>query len=77
MHSGKDSSERSKRLSITSATSKDISEELSLWNQVCTDLLNLYNLHKEAEAAVQKTNKYHDKINGKPDCNYIYFFFLN
>jgi len=67
MHSGKDSIDRSKKLSISSATSKDISEELSLWNQVCNDLLNLYNLHKEAEAAVQKTNKYHEKITGKPD----------
>lgn len=67
MHSVKNSNERTRKLSLSSATPKDISEELVLWNQVCNDLLNLYNLHKEVEAIVQKTNKYHEKISLKPE----------
>jgi len=76
MNTGKDSNERSKKLSIASATSKDISEELSLWNQVCNDLLNLSNLHKETESFVHKTNKLHEKVTVKPECNFFFFFFF-
>jgi len=63
MNTGKDSNERSKKLSIASATSKDISEELSLWNQICNDLLNLYNLHKETEFCIQRANRINEKVN--------------
>ncbi|KAG4096388.1 hypothetical protein H8356DRAFT_1275797 [Neocallimastix lanati (nom. inval.)] len=67
MYSGEDLNEHSGNLSLSSATPKDITQELILWNQVCQGLLNLYNLNKDVEAMVKKTNKYHERIFMKPE----------
>jgi len=74
MYSGEDLNEHSGNLSLSSATPKDITQELILWNQVCQGLLNLYNLNKDVEAMVKKTNKYHERIFMKPECKYLVLY---